>query len=139
MIVVKISENFKKTGLKFLDLGIVVIYILLTSIFILFPPFNDTVFRAILGFPLIFFIPGYVFVSALFPTKTELDAYERIALSIGMSISIVIAVGFFLNYTPFGIRIPSIVFSLSTIVLVLTAICALSRISKKKTPNYENP
>ena len=124
----KISDSFKKTGIKFLDLGIIVVYIIVTSVFILFPPFNDTVFRAILGFPLLFFIPGYVLVSALFPTKTELDPYEHIALSIGMSISIVIAVGFFLNYTQFGIRIPSIVFSLSTIVLLLTAICALRRI-----------
>lgn len=129
----------ENNGLKFLDLGIVVIYIIVTSIIILFPPFNETILRQIVGFPLLFFIPGYVLVSALFPTKTELDPYERIALSIGMSISIVIAVGFFLNYTPFGIRIPSIIFSLSTIVLVLTAICAIRRISKKNTLNSENP
>ena len=128
----KNSAACKKTGMKFLDLGIIVIYIIVTSVFILFPPFNESVFRPVLAFPLVFFVPGYVLVSALFPMKTELDPYEHIALSIGMSICIAIFTGFFLNYTPYGIRIPSIVFSLSAITLVLTAVCAIRRISPKK-------
>lgn len=138
-----IGKNYaacKKTGMKFLDLGIIVVYIIVTSVFILFPPFNESVFRPVLGFPLVFFVPGYVLVSALFPIKTELDPYEHIALSIGMSICIAIFTGFFLNYTPYGIRIPSILFSLSAITLVLTAVCAIRRISTLKiNPDADIP
>jgi len=112
----------------FLDLGIIVVYIIVTSVFILFSPFNESVFRPVLAFPLVFFIPGYVFVSVLFPMKTELDLYEHIALSIGMSICIAIFTGFFLNYTSYGIRVPSIVFSLSATTLILTAICTIRRL-----------
>jgi uncharacterized membrane protein len=135
----KNSAACKKTGMKFLDLGIIVVYIIVTSVFILFHPFNESVFRPVLGFPLVFFVPGYVLVSALFPTQTELDPYEHIALSIGLSICIAIFTGFFLNYTSYGIRVPSIVFSLSAITLVLTAVCAIRRISPpKNNPDSDN-
>lgn len=122
----------KINGMKFLDLGIIIVYIIVTTIFILFPPFNDTVFRAMLGFPLVFFVPGYVCTSALFPGTQELDTIERIALSIGLSICIAIFMGFLLNYTPFGIRVPSILFSISAITLIVTAICAMRRLSDNK-------
>jgi len=125
----EISTISKKSGMKFLDLGIIVVYILITTVFILFTPFNETIFRAVLGFPLIFFIPGYVCTSALFTRSQELDALERIALSIGLSICIVIFTGFLLNYTPFGIRVPSILFSLSAVTLIFTAVCAVRRVS----------
>lgn len=125
----EISLVPNKTGMKYLDLGIIVIYIIVTTVFILFPPFNDTVFRPILGFPLVFFIPGYVCTSALFVGIQELDKIERIALSIGLSICIAIFTGFMLNYTPFGIRVPSILFSLSAITLIFTAVCAIRRVS----------
>ncbi len=50
---------------------------------------------------LIFFIPGYTAVQALFPRKGELDLeYDglyRLALSMGLSIAIAIFDGFFLN------------------------------------------
>ena len=122
-------QNSSDTTKNFLDLGLVILYVLITTLFVLVSPLDETPVRAVLGFPLLFFVPGYVCVSALFPQKSELDMIERIALSIGLSISIVIFICFMLNYTTFGIRVPSILFSLSAFTLIMTAICALRRLS----------
>jgi len=80
------------------------------------------VLRAIVGFLLVMFIPGYAFTFALFPKKDEIDIIERIALSIGLSISTVVLSIFVLNVF-FKIRI-NLVNSLLTI-LILTFIFAV--------------
>jgi hypothetical protein len=53
------------------------------------------------GIAIVFFLPGYTLVAALFPRKGELDPeYDivyRIALGMGLSIVIAIIVGFALN------------------------------------------
>ena len=71
--------------------------------------------RIILGLPFILFIPGYVLIFALFPArKTDkgIDIIERIVLSFGLSIAVVPLIGLGLNYTPWGIRLEPILFSL---------------------------
>ena len=71
--------------------------------------------RIILGLPFIIFIPGYVLIFALFPmrkTDRGIDILERIALSFGLSIAVVPIIGLGLNYTLWGIRLESILFSI---------------------------
>ncbi len=71
--------------------------------------------RVLLGLPFILFIPGYILVFALFPTrKTDhgIDTLERLVLSFGLSIAVVPLIGLLLNYTPWGIRLEPILFSL---------------------------
>jgi uncharacterized membrane protein len=83
--------------------------------------------RNVLGTTFILWLPGYAFIKALFPQKLPfakalahsldasekgLDAIERIALSMGMSIALVPIVGLLLNYTPWGIRLTPIILSL---------------------------
>lgn len=63
----------------------------------------------LLAILLVLFTPGYVVVAALFPGRAEIDWIERIALSVGLSIAVVPLLGLLLNFTPFGIRLPSIV------------------------------
>ncbi len=57
--------------------------------------------RAILALLLIFFIPGFITVNAIFPRKGELDVkldtLYRVSLGIGISIVITILTGFLLN------------------------------------------
>lgn len=59
------------------------------------------VLRIILGLVLIFFLPGYLLVKALFPGKNELDKEYNLVyeIGLGMGLSIVIAIldGFFLG------------------------------------------
>ena len=82
------------------DLFAIVVFVVISAVFIIVPPLNETPLRAVLGFILVLFVPGYVFVSALFPGNDELDGIERLALSIGLSICIVVLIGIALNYTP---------------------------------------
>lgn len=72
---------------------------------------TDIIVRTILGLPMVLFIPGYVLLFALFPTKKGdkgIDKMERIAFSFGLSVAIVPLLVFVLNYTPWGIRLGSI-------------------------------
>ena len=78
---------------------------LLIFIIALFP---SSVLRIILGLPFILFLPGYTLTAALFPRRTDLGSIERVALSFGLSIAVVPLIGLILNYTPWGIRLPSL-------------------------------
>lgn len=76
--------------------------------------------RIIIGLPIIFFIPGYVLIFALFPEgkiKKEIDEVERIALSMGLSIAIVPFIGVILNYTPWGINLEPVLVFLELLVI----------------------
>ena len=75
--------------------------------------------RWLFGSVFVVFIPGYVAVKALFPKPGDLGSIERFALSIGLSLALVVFVGLFLNYTPLGIRLLPIVISLMIMTLVL--------------------
>jgi uncharacterized membrane protein len=82
----------------------------------------DTTVRTLLGLPFILFIPGYVLVFALFPAKKTdrgIDTLERLALSFGLSIAVVPLIGLALNYTPWGIRLQPILFSIFFFILII--------------------
>jgi len=114
------------------DLFGIVVFVVISAVFILVPPLNETLLRAVLGFILVLFVSGYAFVSALFPGSDELDGIERLALSIGLSICIVVFIGIALNYTPWGIRLKPILLSISAFTLASTAICAYRRVKIRK-------
>jgi uncharacterized membrane protein len=116
----KISK--KKTRASTPDLKLAAVLIILSIIFILLPPFNQTYLRIILALPLLLFLPGYLLISVMFPKRGEISPIERFTLSIGLSIAITVFDGFALNYTEWGFRPNSIVISLSVIMaLLLTA------------------
>lgn len=87
--------------------------ILLTILCIsVFPPLNETPVRIIFGLLLVLFLLGYSLIAALFPGKNDLNGIERIALSFGLSITVISLLGLTLNYTPFVIRLLSILIML---------------------------
>ena len=74
----------------------------------------------ILGLSFIFFVPGYILIFTLFPTRKSdigIDIIERIALSFGLSIAVVPLIGLGLNYTPWDIRLESILFSIFIFII----------------------
>ena len=77
--------------------------------------------RLVLGISLVLFIPGFTMVYALF-SDDEIDDIERVALSFGLSICIVVFDGLLLNYTPKGLSLDQIVISLSAISGIFTVI-----------------
>ena len=74
--------------------------------------------RYVFGGLLVLFLPGFSLIELLYPKK-ELDELTRLALSIGLSLALVPLVGLALNYTPFGIRLLPVAFSLSGLTLAL--------------------
>jgi uncharacterized membrane protein len=108
------------------DLLIILIWNILTAIFILTPFLSETIFRTILGIPMVLFIPGYVLIAALFPKKSDLDGIERIALSFGLSIAVVPLLGLILNFT-FGIKLLPVLFILCVFTSILIIVAAYRR------------
>jgi len=66
-------------------------------------------------------------ICALFPGKEDLDWIERSALSMGLSIAVTSLMGLALNYTPFGIRLYSVIFSLFLFMLLMSAVAMYRR------------
>jgi len=86
----------------------------------------DSPLRIVLGLPFVLFFPGYTLICLLFPRRRDLDYIERIALSLGLSITVVPLIGLALNYTPWGIRLYPILVSLFTFT-ISTSIAAMYR------------
>jgi uncharacterized membrane protein len=94
-----------------------IVTLLLIAIITLFP---SSVLRVILGLPFILIFPGYVLTAALFPRRSALDGLERLALSFGLSITVVSLIGLALNYTPWGIRLYPVLISLTVFIAILS-------------------
>jgi uncharacterized membrane protein len=96
----KISFNKYPVDIVVLiTLNIILIPIILLNL-------NDTL-KIILGLPFLLFIPGYLLLFVLFPTKkTEkgIDFTKRIALSFGLSLAIIPLIGIALYYITGGIQ-----------------------------------
>ncbi|AKB30506.1 hypothetical protein MSSAC_4205 [Methanosarcina siciliae C2J] len=116
------------------DLSTVIGLVILTDLFVLMPGLSETVFRNILGLPLVLFLPGYALIAALFPSKSDLDGIERTALSFGLSIAVVPLIGLGLNYTPWGIKLLPILISLSVFTF---AMCGFAYLRREKLPEAE--
>ena len=75
------------------DLKLVLGFTVITLAFIFIPYINETIIRSAFGLVLVLFLPGYAFIAALFPGKTDIGNFERGALSFGLSIALVPLMG----------------------------------------------
>ncbi|QOJ79298.1 DUF1616 domain-containing protein [Infirmifilum lucidum] len=83
-----------------------------------------TILRYVFGSLFVLYLPGYVVVEALYPSEGELSPLERLALSIGLSLAIVPLLGLFLNYTPWGIRLTPVAYTLFAFILAVAVVAA---------------
>jgi uncharacterized membrane protein len=90
---------------------------------IIFSPSN--VLRIILVIPFLLFFPGYALITAIFPGKEEIGGVERVVLSSGLSIVVVSLIGLILNFTPWGIRLKPILYSVASLILMASVIAWL--------------
>ena len=97
--------------------------VILLIIIIIFVPSN--VLRIILGLPLVLFFPGYSLTLSLFPKKVQIGNIERLALSFGLSIAVVPLMGLILNYTPLGITLDSMLYSITGFIFITSIIAWL--------------
>ena len=119
------------------DLVLVLIFTIITFVFITVPILNSSVPRTILGLFLIIFIPGYALIAALFPKNGDLNTLERLILSFGSSIVITPILGLILNYTPYGIRLNSSLLVLSSLTVILVFIAYWRRVLTTPINRYK--
>ncbi len=72
------------------------------------------------------YLPGYTLTEILYPTKNEVTKFERIALSIGLSVTLLMIVGLVINYSPWGVKLTP-VFTILTLLTMFLAVTALIR------------
>jgi uncharacterized membrane protein len=82
----------------------------------------------LLGVFVLTFVPGYLATASLLPSKRGADWVFRIALSFGLSLSLIAFLGIGLNFTPWGITLPSIAVSIFALALALGAIAVRRRL-----------
>jgi uncharacterized membrane protein len=101
-----------------------------------------TYIRSATGIIFVLFIPGYTFIRTLFPSKLpvktgeNMDTIERVALSIGVSITFVPLVGLMLNYTPWGIRTEPIMVSLFALTIACASVAVVREFHVEKHQNH---
>ena len=109
------------------DLLAVTFFSCLGAIFVLIPPFNETLLKIPLALSLFFFIPGYAFISALFPGKKEISGIERFTLSVGFSLILTVFDGFLISLLPWGYRPAPIVVSIIGITAFFSIVTLFTR------------
>jgi len=109
------------------DLLAVTLFSCLGAVFVLIPPFNETFFKIPLALSLFFFIPGYAFISALFPGKKEISGIERFTLSVGFSLILTVFDGFLISLLPWGYRPAPIVISIIGITAFFSIVALFTR------------
>lgn len=109
------------------DLLAVTFFSCLAGIFVLIPPFNETFFKIPLALSLFFFIPGYAFISALFPGNKEISGIERFTLSVGFSLILTVFDGFLISLLPSGYRPAPIVVSIVGMTAFFSIVALFTR------------
>ena len=119
--------------------GIIVLYTVITLLFVYFIPTDSpfSVLTSIFGFIFVAVVPGYCLVSLLFK-EGKLDIIEKAVLSVALSFSIAGMAGLFLGLSPIGMTTASLTISISVIAVVL-AFLALIRKIKLQQIQIQNP
>ena len=146
------------------DLGVVVLFVILTCLSVLLPVVRDWPVRLLLAMPFVLFIPGYVVIAALFPEaesggdgsekSTDDDSpvgrvrgrfaagigfLDRAALSFGASIAIVPLLGLLLDFTPWGIRLVPVVVAVAGFTLLTTVVAVVRRWNVPESERFSVP
>lgn len=83
----------------------------------------------------ILYLPGFALTETLYPKREDLQPFERLGLSIGLSIALIVGVGFLLNSLPYGINLKSSTMSLA----ILTEGFGLIALAKKYKNHASHP
>ena len=118
------------------DLLAVTLLSCLGAIFVLVPPFNETFLRIPVALSLFFFVPGYAFISALFPGNKEISGIERFTLSVGFSLVLTVFDGFLISLLPWGYRPAPIVISILGITAFFSILAILTRKLKDESEQF---
>lgn len=96
--------------------GLTVLAVLVVTLF------PSTSLRMTLGVPFMLFFPGYAAMAALVPGTSRFSGLERLALSFGISVAVVLLIGLALDFLPWGIKLTPILYSVATFILLASVI-----------------
>jgi uncharacterized membrane protein len=137
-----------------IDVVIVTVFVVLVEAVVNGFGGRFTVLQMLLAFPLVFFLPGYALLSALYPRiriPDEADTRwlfrdsrgllwnERVALSFGTSLALIVPLGILLEVFGLGYGTGVVVNSLTVIILVGMAIGGVERLSLDPDERYHVP
>jgi uncharacterized membrane protein len=119
----------------------------------LVPGLRETPLRVIFGVPLVLFLPGYVFIAALFPgtgaasdqagatqwLDNGISGIERLVLSIGLSVVIVPLLGLLIHFSPWGLVLEPVIISIVMFIFAWTAIAAARRFQRPPDERFSVP
>ena len=75
--------------------------------------------RLAIGVIFIFFVPGYWFQAVLFPWISDINAIERIGISLGLSVAVISLLALLLDLLPLGLRLwPILISEMGTTLLI---------------------
>ena len=96
-----------------------------------FSPIYITVLRAIIGFALVFFLPGFAWTLIFFAGR-HINTLERLVISVGLSIALVTLSVLAMNML-FAVRITELNCVLITITLTVVpiALCFIKRFIRR--------
>lgn len=120
------EQGTRSFRLKLRD-ELAILALLVVALVIIIYIFPNNILRIVLGLPFVLLLPGYTLVAGIYPRKEAMGGIIRLTLSLALSIVIVILMLFILNYTPWGIRLESILWSIGSFIVLMAAIGWLRR------------
>jgi uncharacterized membrane protein len=91
----------------------------------------SSILQIALAFVVVLVVPGFAASLAFFPRLNQLEVTERLAISVGLSITIVVFIGLFLGYVPIlismtgGIAPHSLLAALTLVTIFFVLVWAL--------------
>ncbi len=129
------KDNSAKLEHKPMDLYGAMAWTVLAVLMVFLLP-DGSFIRVLVSIPLLLIIPGYAFVSILWPDKqpaegswTSMDITNRLVLSLGLSLVLVAMIGAFLHFASLGITLLTFIAALSSFIFIACIIALFRRFS----------
>jgi uncharacterized membrane protein len=101
------------------DLTIILVLTFVAFALVAIPQLSATA-RVVIAISTLLFAPGYALTAAIFPRRSDISDFERVALSFGLSIAVVPLLAYGLNFV-WNISAQSVVVALTLFVIASTA------------------
>lgn len=123
-----VSEEIKQVtqrGSYYLDLHLVLVVSIICLVVL--QQANQQNYLTIIEFLLMLFLPGYAFISVIYPRKGDVKALDRVVYSFASSIVITTIVAVVLNYSQYNKLVNPILYALSGLAIVFLFAAYLRR------------
>ena len=121
------SDEKSSSKFAYLDLLLVLLVTVFCMAFIFIPSLNDSIYKTVLSFFLILFLPGYGFVAMIYPRIKDISSAYRLIFSFGISYLLTAVIALALDYTSYGNNYDYILLILSLLTVIFTLIALLIR------------